>query len=130
MDEMGSDDMQRQEPPQQQRPKPLNGPILNLENAKHIDQNSQDIVNGFISIIRAEPSIPALVRSVCLLYYARDRIDENAMGDVMGSYRDCITLTGGLWRRPRPNSALLTNVVDKGRYSWTFKMKNISLCHH
>jgi len=110
---------------------------VNFENAKHADERTRMLITGFIretaevldrtrlgfSIFNA---VPRDLSVICLIYVANDRFSADAIGDIMGLYQKRLTLTGGFSRRQLPNSAFLSNVIDRGRYSWRFRLIEVA----
>merc|ERR1719206_18646 len=112
---------------------------VNFDNVKHIDGRTQMITRGFIREITEQleyskcccsiHTVPRDISVVCLIYVANDRFSQDEIGNVMGVYRNRLTLTGGFFHRQLPNSAFLSNVIDRGRYSWRFRLANVNSGH-
>ena len=104
---------------------------VNFENVKYIDDLTQKMTVGFVrETAETLDSAHFAVRDIsvmCLIYVANDRFAENQIGDIMGVYQKRLTLTGGFFRRQLPNTGFLSNVVDRGRYSWRFRLVQVSL---
>eukprot|EP01084_Bolivina_argentea_P210253 357942_1 len=103
---------------------------VDLKNYNNIDQESKNLVSGYMKKIRSLlPSdnvyynVPLIVNSLCALYYVLcDEWDPTNIGSTFEIDTDnpfILKKSGNMHQ-----SAFLTRVVSDGKHCWTFKLIN------